>query len=393
MSKYIISLSLFLLEVLLLLPMAAGSLLSRFVKKKIDVGLGPEPLINNVYHKKVLLRKGYTAETYVNTVYYIVEDFDFRADLLFPGILGYGKDYFLFFYSLFRFRCLYFYFNGGPLGFSKFLWRLEPYLFKLSGVRTVVMPYGSDVQDMSRSPNLAFKDAVRKDYRGHRHRRRGIEKRIDLWTRHADHVMGGCEWVDYMFHWDTLMLAHFSIDTQSWQAEPAESTNTKTLKVLHAPNHRAIKGTRYFVDAVEELKEEGYDVDLVLLEGVSNDVIKKAMEQADIVADQLIIGWYAMFALEAMSLEKPVLCFLREDLINLYILAGLIKENEIPIVQCTPFTVKEKLRELAQHREMLQSIGRKSREFVLKHHSLDAVGEIFHEINVQIGLLPSKEVS
>ena len=26
------------------------------------------------------------------------------------------------------------------------------------------------------------------------------------------HIIGGCEWVDYMYHWNTLMVAHFSFD-------------------------------------------------------------------------------------------------------------------------------------------------------------------------------------
>ena len=31
-----------------------------------------------------------------------------------------------------------------------------------------------------------------------------------LWTRRADHIVGGGAWVDYMGHWDTLMLAPFA---------------------------------------------------------------------------------------------------------------------------------------------------------------------------------------
>ena len=38
---------------------------------------------------------------------------------------------------------------------------------------------------------------------------------IDRWTTHSDHVISGCDWVDYMHHWDTLMSAHFSIDIES----------------------------------------------------------------------------------------------------------------------------------------------------------------------------------
>jgi len=53
---------------------------SRYARKKIDIGLGSEPLINNVYHKRALTKFGYSAETFVASVYYITQEFDIRAD-------------------------------------------------------------------------------------------------------------------------------------------------------------------------------------------------------------------------------------------------------------------------------------------------------------------------
>lgn len=50
---------------LLIFPLFFLALLSRFVKKPVDIGLGPHPLINNVYHKTALERRGYSAETSV----------------------------------------------------------------------------------------------------------------------------------------------------------------------------------------------------------------------------------------------------------------------------------------------------------------------------------------
>lgn len=376
------------------------SLFCRLGRKGTDVGLGPEPLINNIYHKRSLELYGYTAETFVNNVYFIIDEFDVRGDkilpLLFPRMLRrFIVHLYLFIRSLLRYKCLYIYFNGGTLSMGTlFLWRIEPILYKLANVKVVVMPYGGDVQDMSRSPNLVFKNAMAGDYPKHRIRRSRIADKIDLWTKFADHIIGGCEWVDYMYHWDTLMLAHFSIDVDTWKPvgmnndELYPAGNTK-VRILHAPNHRAIKGTQYFIDAVNELIEEGLDVELVLLERVPNDEVKRVMASVDIVADQLIVGWYAMFAIEAMAMGKPVLCFLREDLLSLYAISGLIKPDEIPIINCGPFTVKDTLRYFLSHRDELASIGRRSREFVLKHHSLEIVGEVFHRINTTIGILPS----
>jgi len=116
------------------------------------------------------------------------------------------------------------------------------------------MAYGSDVQAMSRSPNLLFKDAVARDYPDHAVNHKLITQKIDLWTARGTHIVGGCEWVDYMYHWDTLMVSHFSFDMNEWVKDlvPKSSDNHK-FTIMHAPNHRNIKGTPHIVKAVEQL--------------------------------------------------------------------------------------------------------------------------------------------
>jgi glycosyltransferase involved in cell wall biosynthesis len=383
------------------------AVLCRFIRKSIDIGLGPEPFISHIYHKKAFELYGYTAQTFVSDVFFITDKFDVRGDKIFftkytplKKPFKFLSNIYLFALSLLRYKCVYIYFTGGPLGliasgrFASFLWRIEPFLYKLARVKVVVMPYGGDVQEMSRSPNLLFKNAMSRDYPEHRFRRRRIETKIDLWTKYADHVIGGCDWVLYMYHWDTLMLAHFSIDVDTWKPVDKDSdrsrhTGNKKLRILHAPNHRAIKGTQHFIDAVNELIEDGLNIELVLLEGVANDEIKRVMASVDVVADQLIVGWYAMFALEAMAMGKPVLCFLHEDLEYLYVTSGLVAVDEIPIINCSPLTVKETIRDLVLNRDKLVEIGKRSRAYIMKHHSTQAVGKVFDKINRSIGLKPS----
>ena len=395
---------LFIIEVILMPIFFLIAFCCRFRRKPIDVGLGPEPLINNLYHKKALEHYGYSAQTFVADVYFITDKFDVRGDKIFDSKsrplkkpLKYLAYFYLLALVLLRYKCLYIYFTGGPLGLATvFLWRIEPFLYKLAGIKVVAMPYGGDVQELSRSSNLLYKSAMSVDYPEHRFRRKRISHKIDLWTRYADHVISGCEWVDYMVHWDTLMLAHFSIEVEAWKPldeseRASHMTGDTKLRILHAPNHRAIKGTRHFTDAVNALKEEGLDVELILLERVPNDEVRRVMASADVVADQLIVGWYAMFALEGMAMEKPVLCYLREDLKEFYVASGLIAADEIPIIDCSPATVKESIRNLALHRDKLPEIGKRSREYVIKHHSTQAVGRIFDDINRHIGLDPSRK--
>jgi glycosyltransferase involved in cell wall biosynthesis len=384
---FFISIIFFISDIILIVPIFLLTCIARYYPKRIDVGLGPEPLINNVYHKKALEKAGYSAQTFVSEVYYITDDFDIRADLIFKYPFNVLRYYYLYIISIFRYRCLYIYFNGGPLFITCILAKFEPFLYRLANVKTVVMPYGGDIQEMSRCPNLLFKNSVCRDYPQHRYRRRKIASKIDLWIKHADHVIGGADWVDYIYYWDTLMLGHFSIDLDKWKpvTHTHERSNTDTLfRILHAPNHPNIKGTHYLIQAVEQLKEEGYPIELTILQKVPNYEIQKKMSEVDLIADQFVIGWYAMFAIEAMALEKPVLCFIREDLEEFYINAGLLKINELPLIHCTPGSIKKILCELIQNREKLNEIGKKSRKFVEKHHSLEYVGSVFSEINHSI---------
>jgi len=382
-----------LLDGLMLVPLAIMCLVSRFFRNKVDIGIGPEPIISHKYQKKALKTYGYSVETYVNSVYFVTNEFDIRGDLYLPKYGALLLPYLLFVRAIFRYKCIYIYFNGGSLFPTIFLWRVEPFLYKMANLRVVVMPYGGDVQELSRSNNLMYKAAISKDYPAFRLRRKRIERKIDMWTKHASHVISGCDWVEYMYHWDTLLLAHFTIDEEQWK--PVENTiaknsRSKPLKVCHAPNHRSIKGTKYFASVVESLKRDGFNIELIILEKVPNEEIKQMILTADIVADQLVIGWYGMFAVEAMALGKPVLCHIRPDFEDFFIYEGLLEPDELPIIKCTYRNLKETLLKLIENRERLDSIGEKSREFVMKHHSTKSMGETFDRINRSMGIQPSR---
>lgn len=375
-------------EAALVPGLVATAAVARVRPKAIDVGMGPDPLINAAGHKRGLVRRGYTVETFVRTVWHTTSDFDVRGDLRAPA--PWLVPYWLFAWSALRYRVIYIYFTGGPLAQTKYLWPLEPFLYRLAGSRIVVMPFGADVATLDRMPNLPMRDGYLRDYPDHCRawEQRRVLRRVAMWSRWAHHVVSGCDWVDYTPRWDTLMLAHFSVDPGRWVPGPARPAGGP-LRVLHAPNHRTLKGTSHFLRAVEELRAEGEPIELVLAEKVPNDEIRRLMATVDVVADQLIVGWYAMFALEGMMMEKPVVCYLRPDLLDFYIAAGLLGRDEMPIISATPTTVKETLRRLVRERDALPALGRRSREYAVKHHSVEAIGAKFQAINERLGVPPS----
>ena len=375
----------FWLDVTFFFPLLLLAVVARFWPKPVEIGIGPTPIINSIYHKQALAAFGHSAETFVDTLWYYSFGHDYVPTLLMHGPARAFAPYWLAARTFFRYRTLYTYFDGGPLRSTCWLCFFEPVLLKMAGVKTVLLAFGADVADLTRSPDRYFVHAMAQDYPAHRFLRRRIARKIDVWTNWADHIVSGVDWVWYMPYWDSLTLGHFAIDTDKVRPVAAKlAAATGPLRILHAPNHRALKGSSFLIAAVEELIAEGFEVELKLVEKRPNAEILAAIGNADLVVDQLIIGWYAMFALEAMSMSTACICYINPELEKLYIRAGLLSPDEIPLISATPETIKETLRQLCQDRSKLNKAASRGRDYVEKHHSLTAIGQLFHDIQIQL---------
>jgi len=87
---------------------------------------------------------------------------------------------------------------------------------------------------------------------------------------------------------------------------------------------------------------------------------------ADLVIDQLLAGWYGGFAVEAMALAKPVICYIREDDLK-YIPQAM--RAELPIINATPDSIYTVVREwVTSRRHGLRERGLQSRRYVERWH-------------------------
>ena len=143
------------------------------------------------------------------------------------------------------------------------------------------------------------------------------------------------------------------------QLRPPHPALRARPRVLHAPSHRGVKGTRFLLEATERLRREGVPFDLELIENLPNAEALRRYREADLVVDQLLAGWYGGFAVEVMALGKPVIAYLRES--NLHVLPREMRE-ELPVIDATPATIYDVLREwLTVRRHALPERGRASR--------------------------------
>lgn len=147
----------------------------------------------------------------------------------------------------------------------------------------------------------------------------------------------------------------------------------RPLRIGHAPSHRAVKGTDHIVAVCDKLSKEGFEFELVLIEGVSNNEAKELYKTLDILVDQLYAGWYGGLAVEVMALGKPVLSYIREA--DLHFIPMPMR-NDIPIINVEMVTLYEKLKEiLLLPREDLIEIAQRSRTYVEKWHNPIAIAE------------------
>jgi glycosyltransferase involved in cell wall biosynthesis len=351
---------------------------------------GVTPLINIKFQSRAVSLLGYESKTVVRGVYAMHRRSDF--DYLMSDILDLSpwmrrlpdylkapfEDYWTFAWALRHFDIFSFYFDSTILRHTP--WKhAELQLLKFAGKKSLFCAYGLDAQVISRFQNLLHKHAHNMEYAAQVRGEYEVLRDIDYCSRHADYIIGGCDWVYSMPRWDRLVAGHFAIDVEEWQPAPVgDATGGRPVVVLHAPNHRETKGSRFLIRACEELKAEGVPVELVLAEKIPNTRVHELLRDCDIVADQFVIGWYAQFAIEGMSMEKPVMTYLRPDLLQLYTLNSYA--GECPIVNTPPTEIKRVLRELIDSPQLRRDLGKKGRAYVRKYHSLESVGGMFDEV-------------
>ena len=156
-------------------------------------------------------------------------------------------------------------------------------------------------------------------------------------------------------------LPYAAVDPAALRPEALQER--EELVVAHAPTDRVIKGTQRVIEAVDALRDEGVAIRLDLVEGVTRDVALERLAAADLLIDQLRLGWYGTVAVEAMALGRPVLSYIRED---------EPEDNpfgeELPIVRTTAATLVDDLRALSADRDRLPELGFAGRAFVERHH-------------------------
>jgi hypothetical protein len=144
--------------------------------------------------------------------------------------------------------------------------------------------------------------------------------------------------------------------------------NKKKFMIVHAPTQRAAKGSDLIISAVKSLQEKDSAIDLTLIENIPNEKALAFYNQADLIIDQVKIGWYGAFAVECMYMRKPVAVF-----INKRDLTHVPKQmaDEIPdaFIHINPLNIEEKLKQYIYDPIKLKEVAHAGESYAHKWHN------------------------
>ena len=376
------------LLVVLLLPVRIAR---KVLKPKHTVCLWTgTPIVTMTINASAERLLGYDAKSLVTHNYYITDAFDYNLSAWrrIP-VVGYLVPFAAFVWACLFIDRVHLFCDRGLLPpFRRFSINfLELKAYRRLGIEVFLWTYGADVR--SRAATLALSEpncctdctmigiacicneATRIAYVG---RLRQLANAIFSMGDMTEYTPGS---INDLFFWPIQLNADGG---RKYQPVFPRFDAPRPVRIVHAPNHRMFKGTRFLEQAVAALKSEGVPVELIFVEGVPNNEALEIYRSADIIFDQCLVGFHGYFALEGMALGKPVMCFIRKPA------KYLLHPEECPIVNTHISTLQNDIRKLVNNREQLTSIGMQSRSYIEKYFSVEAFASRLQHAYQQLGV-------
>jgi hypothetical protein len=246
-------------------------------------------------------------------------------------------------------------------------------LLSAAGKPMVMHHWGNDVRfhDVAREKNPYV-------YTGDSPPDEEIRRRLEILSRHIPYaIVQDYEVYPYVApFYEKVFTLPLALDVAAVRPRYPDERRKVPL-LIHAPTNPLFKGTEFIETAIRRLRGEGVRFHYRRIEKMDNREALRLYRMADVIIDQILCGSYGMLAVESMSLGKPVVGFVREDLLPLF-------PEEPPIVNANPDTICDVLRELIAEPRLRREKGLEGRRYVEKHHDLDTVSgqllDIYKEI-------------
>jgi glycosyltransferase involved in cell wall biosynthesis len=151
-----------------------------------------------------------------------------------------------------------------------------------------------------------------------------------------------------------------------WHGLEKINRNDEKILIGHAPTNRKLKGTEYFIEAMDKLKTEYPNVDYLLIENKPHMEALRLLQTCDIVVDSVGLGWYGVLTNEVQQMGIPCCLTIKPEL------EQFIKEPS-GIVNVSPENLKQKLEELILDEPLRSRLGKNGKEYVNRVHNSEEI--------------------
>lgn len=279
-----------------------------------------------------------------------------------------------------------FYFFSGETLLTRRLRSFELKVYKLLGKKVIFHFVGSDIRD----PNyLKWKTHHIEDYlNGNDHQQRSQPWQVKLIRdaeKYADQIFVStpdlieiCPRATYF----PLVLNQENYKSELNSVHPSNNLFFKTdkIKILHAPSNPALKGTSIITKTLENLQKEfnfefintlDLHIDTGTVYPVSRYQLFQLYKEADLVIDQLIIGWYGVQSLEALMANCLVICYIDQNL------SSYLGED-CPLIRANAENLGKVIAEILENPPAKQMV--QTANWIEKNHSLRSVGQLLTDL-------------
>ena len=341
-------------------------LYTKFIKKNLSDKLEPHSV---VYYK--LQNKQY--ETSYDYEYSLI-----NKNIFVNWIIR------LYFFTQALFKYDIFYFISGETLLTRNLRRFELIIYKLLKKKIYFHFVGSDIRDPEyidwKSENIiSFLEGNDKKEKSKKWQMKLIldaEKfanNIFVSTPDLLSVVNNAEYIPVFI----------DIDKFNSDLEKVYTVNKKKdiIYILHAPSNRRLKGSKYIEETLKKIKKENnFNIELLLPQNngestysTSRYKLFEYYKKADIVIDQMIIGWYGLQAIEALLTENIVISYIDTNLKK-----HLFDDCPIMIADVTNLEkfIAESIKQVKQKKWDFET----QKKWVRKYHTIDSNKEFINKL-------------
>jgi len=148
----------------------------------------------------------------------------------------------------------------------------------------------------------------------------------------------------------------------------------KSFLIVHAPTQREAKGSFEIIEAVKSLQSEDSSIRFELIENIKHSEALRLYRKADLVVDQLKVGWYGAFAVECMYMGKPVAVFIDKDDLR-FVPRQMAEDLENSVINLNQHNIIEKLRAFINDPEKLRAVASSGTDYAHKWHNPEKVAK------------------